>query len=356
MISKPYGSLPDGRSATLWQLTNSSGVEIRITDFGGIVQSIRVPDRQGALGDVVLGYDSLEGYLGQTAHFGALIGRVGNRIADARFDLDGVTYELDPNLGTDHLHGGPGGFDKVLWTATTASETAGDGLRLSYRSVDGEEGYPGNLDVEVTYALNDDHELTIDYLAVTDKPTPINLTHHSYFNLGGADDILDHELWIAAERFLPISERLIPTGEIRSVADSAFDFRQPTAIGTRIGDDDEQLRWAGGYDHTFVIARGGVDGDSPRGTPVPVLMARVVEPQSGRTLEVETTEPGVQLYSGNSLGPRIVGKSDRPYGRHAGFCLETQHFPDSPNRPEFPSTILRPGDKYRSRTVYRFGW
>ena len=321
-------------------------------DFGGIVQSIRVPDREGAVGDIVLGYDDLEGYVGQTAHFGALIGRVGNRISGARFDLDGETYELCANLGSDHLHGGSGGFDKVLWSATQIS---GEGLRLSYLSVDGEEGYPGNLSVEVDFQLSDGNELIIDYRATTDKATPINLTHHSYFNLGDSDDVLSHQLRLDAEQFLPVSQKLIPTGEFRAVAQTAFDFRSPRAIGERIRGDVDQLTWAGGYDHTFVLPRGGDAAGEDGGRLSPTLFARVLDPGSGRVVEVETTEPGVQFYSGNSLGPEIVGKGGRAYRPHAGLCLETQHFPDSPNRPEFPSTILRPGEEYRSRTVYRFG-
>jgi len=347
-----FGKLADGRSVSLYELTNSHGVEIRVTDFGGIVQSIRVPDRHGDLSDVVLGFDDLDGYTSQTEYFGALIGRVGNRISNARFELDGETFQLRPNLGSDQLHGGPsGGFAKVLWAATTFADESGEGVRLRYSSPEGEEEYPGNLDVEVEFRLNDDGELILDYRAITDRATPINLTHHSYFNLGTSLDILDHELWIGAERFLPMSERLIPTGEIRDVSGTAFDFRQPTAIGARIADDD-QLTIAGGYDHNYVFRTSDADVSAP---PPPTLVARAREPGSGRVLEVETTEPGMQFYAGSSLHPGIIGKGGRAYCRHAGFCLETQHFPDSPNRPEFPSTILRPGQVYRSRTVYRFG-
>jgi len=355
MIRNLYGFTADGLPVSLYQLTNSRGVEIRITDFGGIVQSIKVPDRQGVMGDIVLGYDDLEGYLWQTAHFGAVTGRVGNRISNARFELEGETYQLCANQGTDHLHGGPGGFHNVLWAATAISSDNGEELLLRYLSPDGEEGYPGNLSVEVDYRLNDDNELVIDYRATTDKATPINLTHHSYFNLGSAEDVLSHELWIDADQFLPVSERLIPTGELRRVDQTAFDFRVPRAIGESIEDDDAQITWAGGgYDHTYVL-KPSEDAAEIGEMPSPTLVARVVEPESGRTLEVETTEPGVQFYSGNSLSPEIVGKGGRAHCRHSGFCLETQHFPDSPNRPEFPSVILRPGQEYRSRTVYRFG-
>lgn len=355
MIQHSFGLLPDGCPVTLYELTNSRGVGIRLMDFGGIVQSIRVPDRQGVMGDVVLGYDDLEGYIGQTEYFGALIGRVGNRISNARFVLDGETFDLVANLGSDQLHGGPsGGFAKTLWTAMPISEETGEGVRLTYLSPDGEERYPGNLNVEVDFRLNDDNELILDYRAITDRATPISLTHHSYFNLGSSEDVLRHEMWIPAGKFLPVSERLIPTGEYRDVAGTSLDFRSPMAIGERIADQDEQLRWAGGYDHTFVLRQDdpGVAGTSEQ--PLS-LAARVVEPESGRVLEVETTEPGMQFYSGNSLHSGIVGKGGLPYRRHAGFCLETQQFPDSPNRPEFPSTTLRPGEEYRSRTVYRFG-
>lgn len=355
MQEMPFGTLPDGRVVTLYQLTNSQGVEIRITDFGGIVQSVWVPDRKGVFEDAVLGYDDLSGFVGQTEYFGALIGRYGNRISNARFELDGQIYELEANLGIDQLHGGPsGGFAKTLWTSTPFGDKRGEGVRLRYLSPDGEEKYPGNLNVEVEFRLDHDNALVIDYRASTDQATPINLTHHSYFNLGSSPDVLAHEMWIAADQFLPVSDKLIPTGEFRDVTGTAFDFRTPTAIGGRIAEDEDQLRWAGGYDHTFVL-----DSGTPRiaadGRLKPTLVARVVEPISGRTLEVETTEPGVQFYSGNSLSPEVIGKGGRPYRRHAGFCLETQHFPDSPNRPEFPSTILRPGEEFRSRTVYRFG-
>lgn len=355
MKQSRFGVLPDGPVATLFELANSNGIEIGLTDFGGIVQSIRVPDKNGELGDIVLGYDDLDGYLGQTEYFGALIGRVGNRISNARFELDGETYQLEANLGTDQLHGGPGGgFAKVLWTSTPFEDDRGEGVHLMYLSPDGEENYPGNLTVEVKFRLNDDNELIIDYLATTDRPTPINLTHHSYFNLGGSPDVLGHEMWIKAEQFLPVSERLIPTGEFRDVGASGFDFNTPMPIGARIEHKEEQLRWAGGYDHTYVFSPKG-PGVGEGGCGAPALVARVFEPASGRVLEVDTTEPGMQFYSGNSLHPGIIGKGGRSYCKHAGFCLETQRFPDSPNRPEFPSIILRPGREYRSRTIYRFG-
>ena len=355
MKQASFGELPDGRTTTLYCLTNESGIEVCLTDFGGIVQAIRVPDRRGESADVVLGYDDLTGYLDQTEYFGALIGRVGNRIANARFELDGETYELDANLGRDQLHGGPsGGFAKVLWDAIPLDDSVGEGVRLSYLSADGEERYPGNLTVEVDFRLNDDNELSLDYHAATDQATPINLTHHSYFNLGDSEDVLEHELWIGTDHFLPISERLIPTGEIRDVAESAFDFRSPTKIGARIAADNDQLGWAGGYDHNYVFRTAAAEVSAP--AMPPKIVARVREPGSGRILEVETSEPGLQFYSGNSLHPGIIGKGGQAYHRHGGFCLETQRFPDSVNRPEFPSIILRPGQEYRSRTIYRFGW
>lgn len=355
MREERFGDLPDGRTASLYTLTDAGGVEVRLTNFGGIVQSIRVPDRHGELADVVLGYDDLAGYLEQTEYFGALIGRVGNRISNARFELDGETYQLVANLGEDQLHGGPsGGFAKVLWDATPINNQTGEGVRLSYLSPDGEERYPGNLRVEVDFRLNDDNELILDYRATTDRATPINLTHHSYFNLGPAQDVLEHELWIGADRFLPISDRLIPTGEMREVAGTVFDFQQPTPIGSRINEADAQLVRAGGYDHNYVFRTTAADVSTPSGAPI--LVARVHEPVSGRTLEVETTEPGMQCYAGNSLHPGIVGKGGVAYRRHAGLCLETQRFPDAVNRPEFPSVVLRPGEEFRSRTIYRFGW
>jgi aldose 1-epimerase len=333
MTEIPFGSLPDGRAVTLFELTNANGVVVRVMDYGGIVQSIEVPDGQGNLADVVLGYDSLEAYLEQSSYFGTIVGRYGNRIGGAQFDLDGKTYTLAANDGPNHLHGGNRGFDKVLWSAKPIEEKDSVGVTLSYESVDGEEGYPGNLSVEVDYRLNDKNELVIDYRATTDAATVVNLTNHSYFNLSGADTILDHELWINAGHFTPVDKTLIPTGEIREVNDSVFDFRYPKAIGK-----PQIAEMPGGHP-------GGI---------MTFQAARVTDPDSGRVLEVDTSEPGVQFYSGNFLSSEIVGKGGRTYGRRSGFCLETQHFPDSPNKPEFPSTILRPGEQYRSRTIYRF--
>jgi aldose 1-epimerase len=323
-------------------------VEVRVTSYGGIIVSLRVPDREGRLGDVALGYDALGGYLEHSPYFGAIVGRYGNRIARGRFTLDGKEYTLATNNGPNALHGGRKGFDKVVWKAAPFDNGEGVGLVFTYSSPDGEEGYPGKLDVTVTYTLTHANALRFDYRAVTDKPTPVNLTQHTYFNLAGngSGDVLGHELMVQASRFTPVDATLIPSGELRSVAGTPFDFRTPHTIGARIGADDEQIRVGGGYDHNFALDREPGNGLT--------LAARVYEPTSGRVMEVSTTEPGMQFYSGNFLDGTIMGKGGHAYGRRAGFCLETQHYPDSPNKPEFPSTILRPGQEYRSTTVYAF--
>jgi len=351
-----FGTFPDGREVSLFTLRNAKGIEVRLIDYGGIVLSILAPDRAGDFADITLGYDDLEGYLTETPYFGALIGRYGNRIARGRFTLDGAEYELATNNDPNHLHGGDIGFDKVLWSAETIESSDGVGVALAYESADGEEGYPGRLSVAVVYLLTGDDELIIEYRATTDKPTTVNLTHHTYFNLAGAGDILGHELMIDAGRYTPVDATLIPTGELAAANGTPFDFTTPTAIGARIDDADEQLVFGGGYDHNFVLTRPD-DGTSVSASgelSELVLAARVVEPISGRVLEVETTEPGLQFYSGNFLDGTIQGKGGRPYEHRSGFCLETQHFPDSPNQPGFPSTILRPGEEYRTRTIYRF--
>jgi len=351
-----FGTLPDGRAVHLFTLRNVNGIEVRLIDYGGIVLSIMAPDRVGSFGDITLGYDDLEGYLTETPYFGALVGRYGNRIAGGRFTLDNVEYELATNNGSNHLHGGDVGFDKVLWAATPSESSDGVGVALTYQSPDGEEGYPGTLDVSVDYLLNDDDELVIEYRASTDKPTPVNLTHHTYFNLAGSGDILGHDLMINADRYTPVDATLIPTGELAEVAGTPFDFAAPTTIGARIGNEDEQLAFGGGYDHNFVLDRPD-DGASIRagGELTELrLAARVVEPLSGRVVEVETTEPGLQFYSGNFLDGSIHGKGGQAYEHHSGLCLETQHFPDSPNQPGFPATILRPGQEYHTKTIYRF--
>ncbi|HYM12418.1 MAG TPA: aldose epimerase family protein [Bryobacterales bacterium] len=342
-----FGKLPDGTAADLYVLTNKNGVEAAITNYGGIVVSLKVPDRNGQLGDVVLGCDTLDEYLKGTPYFGAIIGRYGNRIGGGKFMLDGAAYTLARNDGENHLHGGIKGFDKVMWQAKDVSGNGAPSLQLSYLSKDGEEGYPGNLSAQVVYTLTESNELKIDYTATTDKDTVVNLTNHSYFNLAGAGngDILQHQLLLYAGRFTPVDAGLIPTGEIRSVKGTPFDFTQATAIGARIDQDDEQLKLGKGYDHNFALDSGG-------GSLAPA--AQVYEPATGRLLEVSTTEPGIQFYTGNGLDGSIHGKGGKAYGRRSAFCLETQHFPDSPNKPAFPSTVLKPGNTYRSATVYKF--
>ncbi|SDL27560.1 aldose 1-epimerase [Modicisalibacter muralis] len=350
-----FGQLPDGRDVDLYRITNANGIEMRVTNYGGIIVSLRTLDAQGEFDDIVLGFDSLDGYLSDAyrksnPYFGALIGRYGNRIAGGQFSLNGETYELATNNGPNHLHGGDKGFNRVLWQAKPFDNHEGAGLVLSYVSADGEEGYPGRLDVQVTYTLTDANELAIDYRATTSEATPVNLTQHTYFNLEGegSGSILDHRLMINADAFTPVDETLIPTGEIRPVAGTPFDFREPTAIGARIDRGNRQLEFGQGYDHNFVLRRDSAAGDDP------ALAARVWEPDSGRVLEVATTESGLQFYSGNFLAGTLVGKSGESYKHRSGFALETQHFPDSPNQANFPSTILEPGETYRSRTVYTF--
>jgi aldose 1-epimerase len=343
-----FGQLPTGEPVSLFTLKNAHGTEAAITNYGGIVVSLKTADRAGRFADIVLGHDTLDGYLQPHPYFGAIIGRYGNRIGGAAFSLNGVQYKLAKNDGANTLHGGVKGFDKVLWSARETSVDGAPALELTYVSKDGEEGYPGTLTAAVTYSLHENNELRIVYAASTDKDTVVNLTNHSYFNLAGQGegDILSHILTINAARFTPIDSGLIPTGELKSVAGTPFDFRTPTAIGARIGNDDDQLKLGRGYDHNFVL-----DGEAGSLR----LAARVTEPASGRTLEVLTTEPGMQLYTGNFLDGTIAGKSGRVYRLRYGFCLETQHFPDSPNQPAFPSTVLKPGGRYSSTTVYRFG-
>jgi aldose 1-epimerase len=336
----------------LFTLSNRNGLEVEISDYGGTVVALRAPDRHWKFEDLVLGFDTPEGYLGPHPYFGGIIGRFGNRIADGRFPLDGHEYVLVRNDGRNHLHGGDRGFNRRVWAASAHSESAGPSLILRYTSADGEEGYPGRVDCEVTYSVTTDNEFRIDYAATTDRSTIINLTHHSYFNLTGRvdSDILGHELFVDADTYTPVDESLIPTGEIRSVADTAFDFREPTPIGARIGGMDAQLAVGHGYDHNFVlnVVPSAQSGNDLR------RAACLLEPVSGRAMDVLTTEPGLQVYSGGALDGTVVGKGGRPYRRHAGLCLETQHFPDSPNHSSFPSVRLDPGETYRSTTVYRF--
>src|SRR5690349_16595703 len=343
-----FGKMPDGEAVDLYTLTNKSGAEVEITNYGGSVVSLRVPDRNGKLGDVVLGFDSVDGYVNNTSYLGALIGRYGNRIGHAEFKLDGKTYRLAKNNGENTLHGGTKGFNKAVWAAKEIPGKDGQALELTYLSKDGEEGFPGNLHVLVIYTLTDSNALRIEYFATTDKDTVVNLTNHSYFNLAGpgSGDILSHILTIEADKFTPVDSGLIPTGELRDVAGTPFDFRKPTAIGARISQDDEQLKLGGGYDHNFVLSRGAGPGES--------LAARVLEPTTGRVLEVWTTEPGVQFYTGNFLDGKSAGKGGTTYPKRSAFCLETQHFPDSPNQPKFPSVVLSPGERYHTITTYKF--
>ena len=341
-----FGRTQDGKEAHVYTLSNKSGMEVAITDFGGTVLSIKVPDRNGKIGDAVLGYDTLDGYETGKAYFGATVGRYGNRIAGGRFSLDGKEFPLAKNDGENHLHGGIRGFNKVLWTADSASGKSGPSLRLHYLSKDGEEGYPGNLSLQVVFSLTDANGLKIEYTATTDKKTVVNLTNHSYFNLAESGTILDHKLTLRASRFTLVAPGLVPTGELRSVAGTPFDFREPTAVGARIDQDDEQLKLGKGYDHNWVL-----DADA-NGTPA--LAATLYEPTTGRVLETWTTEPGIQLYTGNFLDRTIDGKGGRSYEHRSAVCLETQHFPDSPNRPDFPSTTLAPGKKYHTVTIYKF--
>ena len=348
---RDFGLTPQGHPARLFTLRHRDGIEARITNYGGIVTHLLVRDREGAAADVVLGYDSLAPYHEGSPYFGALIGRVGNRIAAGTFTLDGETHHLvtnnEPHGVPCHLHGGTRGFDKVLWEAEPGTVDGHPSLRLRHLSPDGDEGYPGNLECFVTYVLAGD-SLRIDYLATCDKATPVNLTNHSYFNLAGegAGPVLDHLATLRASHFTPVAPGMIPNGEIRPVAGTPFDFTRPKPFGTDIEADDEQIRLGGGFDHNFVI-------DSPH--PGELALAAVVHhPGSGRTMETWTTEPGVQLYTGNSLDGSLTGKSGRPYARRGAFCLETQHFPDSPNQPQFPGIVLEPGKTRRSSTEYRF--
>lgn len=343
---QPFGKTAEQKPVDLFTLTNAHGAEARIMTYGGIVVSLKVPDRNGNLQDVTLGYDSLEGYLkNNSPYFGALIGRYGNRIGKGKFSLAGQEYRLAANNGENHLHGGNRGFDKVVWKAKEVRSKDGVGLELAYVSKDTEEGYPGNLSIAVVYTLTNSNELKIEYTATTDKETVVNLTNHAYFNLAGKGKILDHEVMINADQFTPVDRGLLPTGELRSVKGTPMDFRKPTAIGARIDQQDEQLVFGKGYDHNWVLNRTHSKL---------ALAARVQDPSSGRVLEVLTTEPGIQLYTGNFLDGTIKGKGGQVYQQRAAFCLETQHFPDSPNKPSFPSTILKPGQKYTSATVYKF--
>ncbi len=346
MNIRAYGK-PNSSEVQLYTLANKNGIEIGIINYGGVIAFINVPDRNGKFADVALGYNDLQGRLRDTCHFGGIIGRFANRIARGQFRLNGKAYQLACNNGENHLHGGHGGFDRVVWTARDVSAGKTDALHLGYVSPAGEEGYPGTLVTQVIYTLNDENELKIQYEATTDADTVINLTNHSYFNLTGnsAMDVLAHEVMLAATHFTPVDSTLIPTGEIRDVTGTAFDFRTRTPIGARINDPDAQLKYGEGYDHNWVL---DLNSDSKLR-----LAARVHEPTTGRVLEVYTSEPGIQFYTGNQLDGTIPGKGK--YARRSGFCLETQHFPDSPNHPQFPSTVLKLGRRFESTTVFTFG-
>jgi aldose 1-epimerase len=342
-----FGKMPDGRQVDLYTLVNVNGLRARMMTYGAIVVSLEVPDKNGKLDDVVLGFDSLKEYLAGHPYFGSIVGRYGNRIGKGRFTLNGVEYKLATNNDQNHLHGGIKGFDKMVWDAEPVERANAVGVKLSYLSKDGEEGYPGNLSCTVVYTLTNDDELKIEYEAQTDKATPVNLTHHSYFNLAGAGsgDILGHELMLKADRFTPVDVGLIPSGALASVKGTPMDFLKPMAIGARIDQDDEQLDFGLGYDHNFVL--NNTDGSL-------AMAAQVYEPTTGRVMEIYTTEPGIQFYSGNFLDGSNVGKGGKVYEHRTGFCLETQHFPDSPNKPHFPSVILNPGEKYTHLTVHKF--
>jgi len=344
---QPFGTR-DGRPVNLYTLTNSHGVEVRVMNYGGIILSIRVPDRKGQLADIVLGHETMEGYIPNPPYLGAIVGRYANRIANGSFTLDGKTYTLPKNDGPNTLHGGVDKpFNKVVWDGEPFKGKTG--VAFSYLSKDGEEGFPGNLKIKVTYTLTDANELVIDYEATTDKATPINVSQHSYFNLAGEGngDILNHEVMLNADRFTPVDKNLIPTGELRPVKGTPFDFTTPTKIGARIDDNYEQLVLGHGYDHNWIINRNSKDTGL-------VLAARVYEPTTGRVLEVSTTQPAVQFYTGNFLDGTVTGKQGHVYKRRFGLCLETQHYPDSPNHPDFPTTILKPGETFRSKTVFKF--
>ncbi|MBU4270448.1 MAG: galactose mutarotase [Planctomycetes bacterium] len=339
---EPFGKTPEGADVDLYTLTNANGLRVKIMTYGATITSVEVPDRDGLPANVTLSLDSLDDYLKGHPFFGSTVGRYANRIAKGKFSIDGKEYTLATNNGPNHLHGGEKGFDKVVWKAEPIEGKDFVGVAFSYESPDGEEGYPGILSAKVTYSLTNNNELRMDYVAETDKPTVVNLTNHAYWNLagGGAGDVLDHLLTLNADRFLPTDDGLIPLGELEPVAGTPMDFTQPKTIGSRIGQVE------GGYDHCYVLNK--TDGDTE-----PTFVAKITEPGSGRVMEIFTTQPGVQFYTGNFLDGTLTG-GGKPFKRHYGFCLEAQHYPDSPNRPEFPTTLLRPGEKYRHLTVHKF--
>lgn len=345
MQPQSFGTLSDGREVKSYTLKNKNGVEMKVINYGGIITHLRTPDKSGVLEDIVLGYDSLDGYLKATPYFGAIVGRYGNRIANGKFKVDGKEYSVAQNNNGQHLHGGEKGFDKVFWDVEPYTSPEGEALKLTYLSKDMEEGYPGNLTVKVDYVLTDANELKISYEATTDKKTVINLTQHTYFNLtGGKRDILDHELVIKSDKLVPVNKVLIPTGKLTDVKGTPFDFNEPVKVGARINEKDNQLTVGGGYDHCWVLST----TDSMK------MAATLYEATTGRFVEVFTSEPGIQFYSGNFLDGTIVGKNGITYAHRFGLCLETEHFPDSPNQPAFPSVLLAPGETYKTQTVYKF--
>jgi aldose 1-epimerase len=349
IVGVGYAQVEDFDSIKLYTLKNKNGMTVKITNYGAIITSIIVPDRDGKMADVALGYDRVEDYINAVdkPYFGAIVGRYGNRIANGEFKLDGETYSLLKNNGKNHLHGGAIGFDKVVWDVEDGTKNGR--LKLSYLAKDGEEGYPGNLSLQVTYVLTDGNQLAVDYQATTDKATPVNVTQHTYFNLKGEGEgtILDHELMLNAKQFTPVDDSLIPTGQMLDVAGTPFDFTTAKTIGRDIGQNDPQLGFGLGYDHNWVLDKGG----KPKSM---TTAARVYEPTSGRVMEVVTSEPGIQFYCGNFLDGRLKGKSGKPYVQRGGFCLETQHYPDSPNQAHFPTTILKPGETFKSQTAFMF--
>lgn len=349
VTSEPYGEV-DGMNVRLYTLTNANDLVMKVTNYGGIITELWVPDRNGKLGDIVLGYDNVDAYVAKTPYFGALIGRYGNRIGGGKFSLCGVEYQLAQNDNeVNHLHGGVKGYDKVVWSAKPIETKQGVGLELKYKSVDGEEGYPGTLDITAIYMLTNDNEFTVEYHATTDKRTVCNLTQHNYYNLGGhaSGPILDHSMMIDADLFTPTDDKLIPTGEIVTVGGTPMDFRTPTAIGDRVNNDFEALKFGGGYDHNWVLNKGDKQGKM-------TFAAKVSDPKSGRVMEVSTTEPAIQFYCGNFLDGTYIGKGGHAYEQRTAFCLETQHYPDSPNHSHFTNTVLEPGEKYYHKTVYKF--
>jgi aldose 1-epimerase len=345
VTTESFGTMPDGHAVTLYTVRNQQGMEMGVINYGGIIVSLTAPDKAGNYSDVVLGFDSLSQYIKSNPYFGALIGRYGNRIAKGKFKIDNVEYSLPVNNGVNSLHGGTQGFDKVFWDITVQPDSSS--LKLTYRAADGEQGYPGNLQAEVIYTLTDQNELKVEYSATTDKKTVINLTQHTYFNLSGDanKDILEHQLMLQSEQYLPVDKGLIPTGELRNVAGTPFDFKTLTVVGSRINEKDEQLALGGGYDHCWILT--GSDGTLRK-------IGELYEPTSGRLVEVSTTEPGIQFYTGNFLDGTLKGKEGVVYKYRSGLCLETQHYPDSPNQASFPSTLLNPGDTYKTKTVYKF--